>query len=207
MTGPELLALLAEEDPRDAIAASSGLTERLGNPPDLARFNALVEIETALFFAWDPIVRLAALLPSQPAPVAAAAVRLGLSDADRRRLIAALPDPTLRIVSFLSPREMRRALYRIGTEAFRDRVLLAWAGSTRTAAAAQWRMLHVYAETWTAPAFPISDAEIRAAGVRDKALMAEVRREVESWWIDLDFTDDKMAAVERLKSVAQGLAY
>ena len=35
----------------------------------------------------------------------------------------------------------------------------------------------------------------------------EVRREVEDWWIDMDFTDDKLAAIERLKAVAQGLAY
>ena len=38
-------------------------------------------------------------------------------------------------------------------------------------------------------------------------LVGEVLREVEAWWIDSDFTDDKLSLVERLKSVAQGMAY
>jgi len=32
-------------------------------------------------------------------------------------------------------------------------------------------------------------------------------KEVEDWWVDQDFIDDKLAAVERLKAVAQGMAY
>jgi peptide/nickel transport system substrate-binding protein len=32
-------------------------------------------------------------------------------------------------------------------------------------------------------------------------------REVEDWWIDHDFIDDKLSAIEKLKSVVQGLAY
>jgi len=32
-------------------------------------------------------------------------------------------------------------------------------------------------------------------------------REVEDWWVDSDFIDDKLSLVERLKSVAQGMAY
>jgi poly(A) polymerase len=32
-------------------------------------------------------------------------------------------------------------------------------------------------------------------------------REVEEWWIDLDFIYDKLAAVERLKAVAQGMVF
>jgi poly(A) polymerase len=46
-----------------------------------------------------------------------------------------------------------------------------------------------------------------AAGVPEGPLIGQVRREVEDWWIDLDFTDDKLAVLERLKAVAQGLAY
>jgi poly(A) polymerase len=31
-------------------------------------------------------------------------------------------------------------------------------------------------------------------------------REVEDWWIDADFPDDKLSIIERLKAVAQGLS-
>ena len=34
-----------------------------------------------------------------------------------------------------------------------------------------------------------------------------VMREVEDWWVDHDFLDDQMSMVERLKAVAQGMAY
>ena len=31
-------------------------------------------------------------------------------------------------------------------------------------------------------------------------------REVEDWWIDADFPDDKLSIIERLKAVAQGMS-
>jgi len=34
-----------------------------------------------------------------------------------------------------------------------------------------------------------------------------ILREVEPWWIDHVVPDDKLSVVERLKSVAQGMAY
>ena len=43
----------------------------------------------------------------------------------------------------------------------------------------------------------------RAAG----PLVGEVLREVEAWWIDHDFIDDKLSVVERLKAVVQGMVY
>jgi len=48
---------------------------------------------------------------------------------------------------------------------------------------------------------------IGAAGVPEGPMVGEVMREIEAWWIDQDFIDDKLSIVERLKSVAQGMAY
>jgi poly(A) polymerase len=205
----ELLKLLASVDPRGAVrlmAASGVLGALLPEAAGLKRFERLVEIETGLLFDNDPDLRLAALLPDDVADVSRAAQRLRLSNALRDRLLAACSD-ALRIVSWMSPREIRRAIYRIGADAFKDRVKLAWAASDSTAAYPQWRMLHVYAGTWSPPPFPLSGEEIMAAGVPEGPLVGQVRREVEDWWLDLDFTDDKLAVLERLKAVAQGLAY
>ena len=44
-------------------------------------------------------------------------------------------------------------------------------------------------------------------GHRPARVYDMVLREVEDWWIDHDFTDDKLSLVEQLKAVAQGLAY
>jgi poly(A) polymerase len=205
----ELLKLLAAEDPRASVrlmAASGVLSALLPEAQALTRFDTLVEIETAMLFEDDAALRLAALLPDDRGAVLAAAQRLRLSNSMRDRLLAACADG-LRLTSFMSPREMRRAIYRLGGATFKDRVKLAWAASDRTATYVQWRMLYTYADAWTPPPFPLDGAEIMAAGVPEGPLIGQVRREVEDWWIDLDFTDDKMAVLERLKAVAQGLAY
>lgn len=211
-TGPlsldALLALLAEDDPRDALDRhGEAPAALLGCWPNRARLDRLVAIETELLFDCDPVRRLAALLPDDSAEVAGLATRVCAAPALTRRLRAAVPEPGIRIVSYLSPRETRRALYRLGAETFRDRVALAWAGSTRTAAAAQWRMLLAYAEIWTPPDLPIGGGELAAAGVPPGPLAAQIRQELEAWWIDHDFIDDKLAAIERLKALVQGLVY
>jgi poly(A) polymerase len=107
----------------------------------------------------------------------------------------------------MSPREARRAVYRLGQQSFRDRAMLAWAGSPRLSATPQWRALISMAETWPRPKFPLTGEEVVAAGVPQGPMVGEVLREVEAWWIDHDFIDDKLSAVERLKAVAQGMAY
>ncbi len=205
----ELLKLLAADDPRPTVRlmASTGvLAVLLPEAEGLRRFEGLVEIETSQLFSCDPVMRLAALLPDDRDAVMGSALRLRLPNAVRDRLLAAVPgEPPL--ASWMSPREVRRAIYRLGPEPFRDRVLKAWAAADRTAVHPQWRMLYTYPDTWTPPPFPITSDEIKAAGVAEGPLFGRVRREVEDWWIDMDFTDDRMAAIERLKAVAQGLAY
>ena len=71
----------------------------------------------------------------------------------------------------------------------------------------QWRALLPTARGWTAPKFPLTGEEVMAAGVPKGPLVGEVMREVETWWVDNDFPDDKLALIERLKAVAQGMAY
>jgi poly(A) polymerase len=205
----ELLKLLGADDPRPAVrlmAASGVLGEVLPEARGTARLDRLVEIETCQLFTCDPLLRLAALLPDDADAVRTASARLRLSNTARDRLAAAVSGAP-RLTSWMSPREVRRALYRLGPTAFRDRVQLAWAEAERTAVHPQWRMLYTYPDTWTPPAFPISGADIKAAGVSEGPMHGRIRREIEDWWIDMDFTDDKLAAIERLKAVAQGLAY
>lgn len=205
----ELLTLLGADDPREAVrlmAAAGVLARILPDATGLARLDALVEIETAVLFDADPLLRLAALLPDDPAAAEATAQRLRLSNRDRDRLAAALAaEPPL--ASWMSPREVRRLVYRIGKAAFADRVRLAWAGSDRTAAATQWRALLPMGEGWPIPTLPLDGEEVVAAGVPRGPLVGAVLREVEAWWIDSDFPTDKLSVLERLKAVAQGMAY
>jgi poly(A) polymerase len=205
----ELLKLLAAEDPRGVVrlmAQSGVLAVVLPEAQGLERFEKLVGIETEMLFTEDALLRLAALLPDDPAKAEALAERLRLSGAQRDRLVAAL-DPKPRLVSWMSPKETRRLVYRLGAETLCDRVTLAWAASERPAATTQWRALLPTARSWTPPRFPLSGEEVMAAGVPEGPLVGEVLREVESWWVESDFPTDKLALIERLKSVAQGMAY
>jgi poly(A) polymerase len=205
----ELLKLLAAEDPRGAVrlmAQTGVLAVVLPESQGLERFEKLVGIETEMLFTEDALLRLAALLPDDPAKAAALAERLRLSNAQRDRLVAAL-DPEPRLVSWISPKETRRLVYRLGAETLCDRVTLAWAASDRPAATTQWRALLPTARSWTPPRFPLTGEEVMAAGVAKGPLVGEVLREVEAWWVESDFPDDKLALIERLKSVAQGMAY
>ncbi len=205
----ELLTLLAAEDPRHAVAlmAETGvLGVVLPEAQGLAHFEALVAIETGMLFTDDALLRLAALLPPDPVVGKAAAARLRLSNAQRDRLVAALGDESP-LVSWMSPRQVRQAVYRLGAETFCDRATLAWAASDRPAAAIQWRALLPMARGWPRPTLPLTGEEVVAAGVPRGPLVGAVLREVEAWWIDNDFTVDKLSVVERLKSVVQGMIY
>ena len=201
----ELLKLLAAEDPRAAVRLMAD-----GRPGGgaargsrLDRFERLVGIETEQLFQCDAELRLGALLPDDPAVGLACAERLRLSNAQRDRLAAALgTEPHL--VSWMSPREARAAVYRLGPQPFHDRVLLDWA-SAEAPATDQWRALLAMAQAWTPPAFPLSGEQVVAAGLPRGPLVGQALREVERWWIDHDFPDDPLAMMEQLKAVSQGM--
>ena len=151
----------------------------------------------------DPMTRVAAALSDQES-ARALARRLKLSNEERDRLVAALGDDE-KITSYMSLREMRRAIYRIGNEAFRDRVMLAWAAAGVDKAQA-WRALVAHAQMWTPPKLPLTGDDVMKAGVPAGPKVGIVMREVEDWWIDSDFPDDKLSVIERLKAVAQGMS-
>jgi poly(A) polymerase len=205
----ELLKLMAADDPRAAVAlmAKSGvLGEVLPAPIDLARFEGLVGIEDETLFETDPVLRLAALLPDDQVGAVQFAERLRLPNAERDRIAAALA-PTPPLKSWMSPREIRRTLYRVGPQVFRDRAKLAWARAERTATTPQWRGMIALGEGWSPPPFPLTGEDVIAAGVPKGPMVGQVLREVEDWWIDHDFIDDQMSTIEKLKSVAQGMAF
>ncbi len=204
----ELLKLLAADDPREAVglmAATAVLRKILPCAVGLTRFEGLVAIETEQMFPADPVLRLAALLHDDSGAARATAEGLRLSNADRDRLVGALGSEP--VVSWMGPREVRRAVWRLGASVLRDRVMLTWASSMRPAASTQWRALLPMIDSWPRPVFPLSGDEVHAAGVPPGPMVGKVIREVETWWIDNDFTDDKLSLIERLKAVAQGMVY
>jgi poly(A) polymerase len=202
----EVKKLLGAPDPRAAYEAMEAIEVRARALPEMtghARLDALMALESDLMLPVDAMTRVASALPDQNAAKALAR-RLKISNEERDRLVAALGEEP-KITSYMSLREMRRAIYKIGNEAFRDRVMLAWADGGGDKAQ-QWRALVAHAQMWTPPKLPLSGEEIMAAGVTPGPKVGAVMREVEAWWIDADFPDDRLSIIERLKAVAQGMA-
>jgi poly(A) polymerase len=201
----EVKKLLGAPDPRPAYEGMEAIEARARALPEMtnhARLDALMALESDLMLSVDAMTRVAAALPDAAAAKALAR-RLKISNEERDRLAAALGDD-VKITSYMSLREMRRALYKIGNAAFRDRVMLAWARAGDKAQ--QWRALVAHAQMWTPPKLPLTGEEVMAAGVEAGPKVGAVMREVEAWWIDADFPDDKLSIIERLKAVAQGMA-
>jgi poly(A) polymerase len=202
----ETKKLLEAPDPRAAWEGMKAIEVAARALPELsneARLDALCTLQADLMLPFDAMTRVAAALRGQEAGKVLAR-RLKLSNEERNRLVAALGDD-VKITSYMSLREMRRAIYTIGNEAFRDRVMLAWAAPGGDKAQA-WRALVAHAQMWTPPKLPLSGDEVMAAGVPAGPKVGQVMREVEAWWIDADFPDDKLSVIERLKAVAQGMA-
>jgi poly(A) polymerase len=203
----EVLRLLGAEDPMQslrAMAATGILGGVLPGALNLPRLERLVAIDTDSFFEPDAVLRLAALLPADGAR--AIADKLKLSNAQRERIID-LTRAQEKIVSYLSIKEVRKLLYVLGAQRFKDRVFLKWAEDPKASNAMQWRALLALADSWERPKFPLTGENVMAAGVRQGPLIGRILGEVEEWWIDSDFIDDEFSLAERLKAVVQATAY
>jgi poly(A) polymerase len=203
----EVLRLLGAEDPMPslrAMAATEILGDVLPGALNLPRLERLIAIDADCFFEPDAVLRLAALLPADS--VERIADKLKLSNAQRERL-ADLAQAKEKIVSYLSIKEVRKRLYLIGPQRFKDRVFLKWADDPKASNTMQWRALLALADSWQRPKFPLTGESVMAAGVPRGPLIGRVLSEVEEWWIDSDFIDDEFSLAERLKAVVQATAY
>ncbi|HEU0309645.1 MAG TPA: CCA tRNA nucleotidyltransferase [Sphingomicrobium sp.] len=162
----ELLKLLSLDDPTPTVR----LMHRHGlfapvvpEIADIPRLAALVAAEKEAHIAPDPLRRMAALLPADPATADRVAARLKLSNKAKKRLASAA-DSSLG----LNPRALA---YRIGTEGAVDRLLLA----QRPAEAKR-------VARWTPPRLPIGGGDIIARGVPEGPQVAKALRRIEDRW-------------------------
>jgi poly(A) polymerase len=205
----EMLRLLEAENPAPVLrvmAASGILAAVLPGTLNLGRFERVLTVDHANFFSSDPLLRLAALLPNDALAVEAMAERWKLSNSARDRLVD-LAGAKEKIVPYLSVRELRKLLYLLGKERFKDLVRVRWAEDAKSSNATNWLALLAEAVVWQRPKFPLSGRDVMNAGVVEGPLVGRILSEVEDWWIDSDFPDDEFSLAERLKAVVQAIAY
>ncbi|WP_353228354.1 CCA tRNA nucleotidyltransferase [Novosphingobium sp.] len=181
--GWELMRLLAHPDPAPTVARMTELgvlAQILPEAVDPTALPRLIAAELREGQGPDPLRRLSALLPADPALAEAVAARLRLSLAQRKRLSLAAGREG-------EPGDARALAYRLGMTEATDRLLLAGASCAPLA-------------DWTAPAFPLKGGAIVARGIKVGPDVARLLRAVEDRWIAEGFPD--AARVERLLDAA-----
>jgi poly(A) polymerase len=196
----ELLKLLDASDPVAALQMMQKddvlpviLPE--GRRIDRLRHMIFIELEP------DPLRRLAALIEVDGAGAIALAERLHFSNAWRDRLQGlAAPwaiDPSADIPA------QRHALYRLGTERYRDIALLSAAeGAMSPDRLAE---LLAFARNWTPPAFPLAGRDVTALGIPPGPRVGRLLDAVRAVWEAGDFTADRAACLARLKELAKSI--
>jgi tRNA nucleotidyltransferase/poly(A) polymerase len=164
------------------------LTEVLGGVPRLLRFERLAAIEEANGLVPSAALRLAALAVFVDEDAARLAERLRLSNAEQ----AVFALGTLGVDTALPGEEAAKALlYRLGPDAYRSRLLLAWADSGAPPDDASWRNALALPERWQAPAFPVGGNDVMALGEIKGPDIGELLKRLEQDWIASGFALDR----------------
>lgn len=169
----EMLSLLALPDPSAAVALmiDNGIfVPVLPEITDAAPLHSLIDREHAEDIAADPLRRLAALLPADPALAEDVANRLRLSNAQRKHMI------TLAQRADTDADNPRALAYRLGMDAAMDRLLL---GNGDVSSL----------QNWTPPKFPLTGGAIVAKGVQAGPDVARILQATERQWVAEGFPD------------------
>jgi poly(A) polymerase len=146
----------------------------------------------------DPLRRLAALVEVDRDGAATLARRLRFANAWRDRLQRLAPPWQLDAEG--ERREVRRALYRLGAEDFRDQaLLLAAEGKIGGARLAE---LLALAKGWTPPVFPLAGRDVTALGVPAGERVGRLLGKVKDWWEEEDFAPDRAQCLAYLREAA-----
>lgn len=177
----ELLKLLAAADPVPAVGlmvAGGVLRPVLPEIGDAAPLAATVAAEASAGVPGDPLRRLAALLPPDPAVATAVAQRLRLSRAQAARLAAAAgPVPA---------GDPRAAAWRIGAEATVDRLLIRGGDPATAQALAAWQR----------PRFTLTGGALIARGLAPGPAVAATLKAIKARWVAEGFPDAaRLAAI------------
>jgi poly(A) polymerase len=149
---------------------------------------AMMVAERKLGVGPDAIRRLGALGVAVTEDARRLVTRLRLSNAEAKRLDS-MGHRWWRLAGMDEPRARRR-LYRLGEEAYRDRLMLAWARAGSNADPKPWRELALLPERWRPPKFPLKAADFIARGIAEGPILGQVITLAEDAWLAADFPLD-----------------
>lgn len=210
----EMKKLLSAEDPGRALLwmRQAGVlgevlpeTEKWG----IDAIPGLIAAEKIFSWAPDPLLRLAAIVPPDSERLRGLAERLRLSKAEAAYLVRFAEAPA--IAPTLPDAALDRELYRCGKEGIIARLKLSLASARRKsetdpaflAETASFQRLLARAEKWQRPVFPLNGADVLNTGVAPGPKVGELLSQLESFWVERNFSVDRATLVARLESLVR----
>src|SRR5882757_6278826 len=183
----------------DAMAEGGLLLPIAGGVAYTGPFAAMIAAERELGLAPSVVRRLGALSVAVTEDARRVATRLRLSNAEAK-VLDSMGHRWWRL-SGMDEARARRRLYRLGAEAYRDRLLLAWARSgvghdTADRDTAYWHERATLPQRWHAPKFPLKAADFIARGIAEGPALGHVITLAEDAWLAADFPSDPAALSE-----------
>ena len=195
----ELFKTVSAPDPAPvwaAMIATGIMTHALPEAVNVAALSAMVAAERDLGLPPDPIRRLAALLgPLPPDRYDRIKDRLKLANRDNDHLRAR--NALAGRIADLSAGSLGQALYGAPPDWVRDVAMLSHIETGRPDAT-QLTAFCRFAAGWRAPRFPLTGADLLAAGIPPGPDLGRMLTALESWWIAADFAPDRAACLARL---------
>ncbi len=201
----ELKSILSLNTPNHAISAMSeiGLLDVYFDGTSINdAFVNLIEIESRISLSIDPILRLSTLIENSLDKANTIIKKLPLSKSDSTDLLK-LSTLNKKIVSYMSMKEVRYLLYLLGRDGFQKQILVNWAKDTNNKNEVNWRSLYEVAQSWEKPSFALTAKDVINMGISQGPMVGDILKEVEDWWAENDFIDDKFSLIERLKAIVQ----
>ena len=201
----ELKSILSLNAPNNAISAMSeiGLLDVYFDGTSINdAFVNLIEIESRISLSIDPILRLSTLIDNSLDKANTIIKKFPLSKSDSTDLLK-LSTLNKKIVSYMSMKEVRYLLYLLGRDGFQKQILVNWAKDTNNKNEVNWRSLYEVAQSWEKPSFALTAKDVINMGISQGPMVGDILKEVEDWWAENDFIDDKFSLIERLKAIVQ----
>ena len=201
----ELKSILSLTAPNNAISAMSeiGLLDDYFNGTGINdAFVNLIEIESKISFSIDPILRLSTLIENSLDKANTIIKKLPLSKSESTDLLK-LCTLNKKVVSYMSMKEVRYLLYLLGRDGFQKQILVTWAKDANNKNEVNWRSLYEVAQSWEKPSFALTAKDVINMGISQGPMVGDILKEVEDWWAENDFIDDKFSLIERLKAIVQ----
>ena len=201
----ELKSILSLTAPNNAISAMSeiGLLDVYFDGTSINdAFVNLIEIESRISLSIDPILRLSILIENSLDKANTIIKKLPLSKSDSTDLLK-LSTLNKKIVSYMSMKEVRYLLYLLGRDGFQKQILVNWAKDKNNKNEVNWRSLYEVAQSWEKPSFALTAKDVINMGISEGPMVGAILKEVEDWWAENDFIDDKFSLIERLKAIVQ----